>query len=149
MGGIEIANIIVTVILGIIATVILVSQYRLQRHNWRLALYDKRYPVYLKTVEFIASIVGSAHLSSEELTGFLRNVRDREFLFGEDIHEFIKSLYEHGVNLRACQEHLKVEPLGEIRDRRAEEEGEILKWFADQFKPAKELFGKYLKMESK
>lgn len=98
----EISTALLTPVLAVIGTWILVNQYRLERLRWKLSLYDKRYPVFLSTMKFIANIVRDHDVSNEGLMQFMRNSKDREFLFVDDVKNFMDELYKKGVDL--CSE---------------------------------------------
>jgi hypothetical protein len=87
---------LLTPLIAIITTAILVLQYLLAKRRWRLDLYDKRYPVYLSTKEYLSFIDQTANVTHEELTKFLRNSKDKEFLFGDDVKEYLEHLYNKG-----------------------------------------------------
>ena len=86
-------------VLGIIGTWILFNQYRLsvnqhrlEELRWKLSLYDKRYPVFLSSMQFISTVVQKLDVSIEELNKFWRDSKDRDFLFGDDVKEHLDKL---------------------------------------------------------
>lgn len=146
---VEISSSLLTPIIGIVASIILILQYLLARRTWRLNLYDKRYPVYLETMSFIASVVRDGEVNKEELLKFLRNSRDKEFLFKKDTRIYLNDLYKKGLQLMRVQKKHESLPVGEELNKKANEESELLEWFSKQFDYAKELFGQYLTVDTK
>lgn len=55
--ALEISKSLLTPTLAAVGTVILILQYRLAALRWKLDLYDKRYPVYTATMDYIANIM--------------------------------------------------------------------------------------------
>ncbi len=145
----EISAALLTPVLAVVGTWILVNQYRLERLRWKLSLYGKRYPVFLSTMEFIANIVRAHDVSNESLMQFIRNSKDREFLFGDDVKHFMDDLYKKGVDLSLAEKILNSdEPVGEKRNGMAKQSSQLVDWFAKQFDVSKKLFGKYLRVEA-
>ena len=138
-----------TPLLAIIATIILVLQYFLAKRRWRMDLYDKRYPVYLATMQYLSFIGQHASVSDEELFKFLRNSKDKEFLFGNDVQEYLERFYKKGVRLNCLSKKLEHEPVGGERKRLVDEQSDLVEWFAQQFEVSKKLFGEYLKIDKK
>jgi hypothetical protein len=139
-----------TPLIAIITGSILVLQYFLAKRRWRLDLYDKRYPVYLGTMEYISVIMRDASVSMEELIKFLRNSKDKEFLFGKEIKEFLEELYKKGTEFHTVINLLKNTSMSENkRERLIEKQEKLLLWFKDQIDVSKKLFGKYLTIDKK
>jgi hypothetical protein len=147
---IEILSGYLTLVLGITTGSILVLQYLLAKRRWRLDLYDKRYPVYLATMQYLSFIALEASVTLEELIKFLRNSKDKEFLFGKDIQQYLDQLYRKGTDLKLRTDLLKNPSLPEPkRQRLVEEQSELLSWFSKQSEVVKEHFGEYLKINKK
>jgi len=137
-------------LIAFIAVSILVLQYLLAKRRWRLDLYDKRYPVYLGTMEYLSVIMRDASVTMEELMKFLRNSKDKEFLFGKDVKDYLEELYKKGVDLKRYESLLKNDRLDEEkRTKLVDEEADLLEWFRKQFDVSKTLFGKYLAIDKK
>lgn len=139
-----------TPVIAIITASILILQYLLAKRRWRLDLYDKRYPVYLTTMQYISFIIQEANLTQEELVKFLRNSKDKEFLFGDDVKGYLNELYSKGVGLMRytrLQERKNLQE--EKRLGYVDKETELLEWFRNQFEVSKRLFGQYLSIDKK
>jgi hypothetical protein len=147
---IEIVSAFLTPIIGVTTVTILVLQYYLARRRWRLDLYDKRYPVYLATMQYLSFILQSARVTDEELFKFLRNSKDKEFLFGKDVQQYLDELYRKGVNLNFRTIERQNERIEDSKRRQLiKEEHELLEWFSKQFEVSKKLFGEYLTIDKK
>jgi hypothetical protein len=146
---IELSSSLLTPLIGIVATWILILQYKLANWRWKLDLYNKRYPVYLVTINFISKIGMSNENNDELLYNFLREARDKEFLFGYDVQEFLLTLYKKGNDLDTHQRIFKDLPVGKERSKHVKDAGDLKIWFASQYEPAKTIFSSYLKIDKK
>lgn len=136
-------------VIGIIGAVILILQYYLQKMRWRLDLYDKRYPVFGATMDYLSFIVQHRSLSIDELDNFLRNAKDKSFLFGKGIQDQIELLYNKGVEFQEIESVLKTLPAGEQRSKMVKNQSELFNFFKKQRVISKKLFGDYLRIDKK
>lgn len=133
-------------LIALVTALIFYFQYRLERQRWRLALYDKRYPVFTATMEYLGNIVGKKNITDEEMRKFLTNSKGKEFLFDEDVQQFLKELYDKGSTLRIVVKN--EEFAGDKEEHRKIVEKEV-EWFLNQFNVAITLFKKYLAIGKK
>jgi len=145
---IQLFSALLTPLITIITASILVLQYRLAKQRWRLDLYDKRYNVYSATMEYLSNIVAKKQLTYEEFkdltTKFLRNSKDKEFLFGEDVQQFLHLLYERGSVLGIILNALNYD---EKNENNVNEKKKLVSWFSEQFEVSSVLFRNYLIVE--
>jgi hypothetical protein len=146
---IKISSALLTPTLAVVGAFILVNQYRLQKLRWRLDLYDKRYPVFINTMEYLSNIAQHHDVTDEVLFKFLRGSKDKEFLFGEDMKKYLEELYLKGLDLQLIEIDLKNVPVGKKRNQMVEQSSAIFKWFIKQFDVSKRLFAKYLAVSGK
>jgi hypothetical protein len=136
----------------VLTPTVLVLQYVLARRQYRLALYDKRFPVFDKTLEYITAVHKKGITTYELTSEFKRNVVDKKFLFKKDVQDFVQQLYDNGVKLWSTAEVLK--SVGPLPSGLAEESrvgfimevGELKNWFITQESVAKKLFEPYLRV---
>jgi len=139
-----------TPLIAIITIAILYWQFRLEKNRWRLALYDKRYPVYLSTREYLRFIIRHATVTQEELDKFRRNSKDKEFLLGVDVKKYLDELYSKGNQLMRYTRRLRKEDIEEQkRIKLIDDEENLNDWFRKQFEESKKLFGEYLTIDKK
>lgn len=146
---IKISSALLTPTLAIVGAFILVNQFRLQKLRWRVDVYDKRYPVFINTMEYLSHIVQHHNISNEVLFKFLRGSKDKEFLFGENIKKYLEELYLKGLDLQLIAIELKNVPVGKKRDQMVGQSSEIFKWFMKRFDVSKRLFAEYLAVSAK
>ncbi|HXG06857.1 MAG TPA: hypothetical protein VNI77_05980 [Nitrososphaera sp.] len=100
-------------------------------------------------MEYISHVVQHGNLSDDEWWKFLRNSRDKQFLFGKDVQDFIEALYNKGLDIQSINEALKHAPKGDERTRLSKRKTEIFQWFKSQFDESRELFSRYLRIDKK
>jgi len=140
---------LLTPLLGFVATAIIVMQYFLQRNRWKLDLFDKRYPIYDCTKKYLSTIARDAKITRDDLYLFLRETKDSEFLFGNDVNDYLKLLYEKGVDLKFISDKSTQVKIEEERLKAIEQEHILLTWFSKQHSEASEKFGKYLRIDKR
>lgn len=95
----------------------------------------------------------NAKIDNSDLLEFFGAVSESEFLFGNDIREYNDLLYKNGLKLSYLNGLYSRGIKGEVKDydneKTVEEEHELLGWFIDQYQPAKDLYGQYLKIDRK
>jgi hypothetical protein len=138
---------LLTPTIGIVTATILVLQHRIERQKWRLALFDKRYPVFLSAMGFIAAILTHGRPRPEDLNEFLRDSKDRDLLFGDAVKENLELLYKKGVELRTHQSLIDPLPVGDERTKHAKAIDELLNWFGDQYQCTRKAFYPYIKID--
>jgi len=125
-------------------------QYLLSKQRSQLDLYDKRYPVFLTTMQYLSFIAIGRNITNEELSKFLRNSKDKEFLFGKDVQQFLDELYKKGVDFLRYKNILNDHNLPmERREKLVDEEAAIFEWFLKQFAESRSIFKKYLAIDKK
>jgi len=135
-------------LIALVTTTIIILQYILAKQRWRLDLYDKRYAVYQTTIEYLSNIVAKKQLTYEEFKDlriiFLRNSMDKEFLFGEDVQQFLHLLSERGSDLGII-----LWALNEVEknEKNINEKKKLVSWFSEQLEVSSVLFRNYLMVE--
>lgn len=123
-----------TLVIAAIAVGIGYQQYIVNDRQHRLALFEKRMAIYNRTKEFIAEAVNKRPVvTTVDCLNFARETRDHEFLFGQEIKDFIDKLFKQGVNLDTS-----------YVVKNFVEHTEIMNWFVNQMGVATELFKKYV-----
>lgn len=135
---------ILTMLITIITVSILVLQYMLAKQRWRLDLYDKRLKTYIDVLHHLSNIVTFATLSNQENIEFLRKTREIDFLFKNDIQDFLQEIYTKGNDFILSGKLMENPSSEKQRLENIKKNGELMDWFAKQLDVNKELFKKYL-----
>ncbi len=125
----------VTAITALTVTYVAVAQHLISRHQYRLALFERRMVVFNSTMNMMASVLQSAKPSFEQIFQYLRETRDHEFLFGPEVGTFVNEVYKKAVQLNAHNE---------MGSQAARQKAEVLNWFAAQMGEARKVFLRYL-----
>ncbi|MDE3016152.1 MAG: hypothetical protein KGI29_04430 [Pseudomonadota bacterium] len=117
--------------------------------QWRTAelkrkqdLFDKRYAVYEKVLDFLAAIKadGNAKPQTRHLLYIPR--RQAFFLFGSDVKNYTDELFNHSAEFEDKNEW----PPNE-RTRKVQKERELLNYFETQYAKSEALFCKYIRVD--
>ena len=146
-GIVQIFSALLTPTIAIIATYIAYQQHQQNALKVRADLYDRRMKVFDATTDLLGYILSEAAVDFEQLRTFLRNTRQSYFLFGDEMPAYLTELYEAGVKMRFQNQKLNSNlPVGPERTALAEANGELTKWFSDQFELSQKKFAKYLRL---
>ncbi|SRR5260221_4893508 len=127
---------LLTPLIAIIAAYVAYQQYKVNRNQFRLTLRDRRLKVFEATIELIVAVLRTSKAEQADLTKFLVGTSERDFLFGSDITDYLKTVYDKAVDLYA------------LSDARGEEQIAQWKaavlWFSGQSEEARKKFAKYV-----
>jgi hypothetical protein len=137
---------LLTPVIGVVTTIILINQHRLEKRKLRLQLFEKRYAVYLAAMEYITTIMREGKSTTAAQASFLRDSRDRVFLFDKRIHQFLEEVWKQSIELETHQEIFRDLPVGPDRTKHVEAAAAIKTQLPVLAKRAQELFEDYLKM---
>ncbi len=126
---------LVPVIAGVTAYIAW-QQYKNNKNQFRLALLDRRSKVFNATGELIATVLSEGKVANRDLTKFLWETRETEFLFGSDIAAYLHELYGKAAEIYGLENAVDEEP----RKQRVR----ALMWFSGQGDEAKKKFGEYM-----
>lgn len=119
--------------------------YYLSKEQHRLTLFEKRYKVFGVIKKFFDDFMISARVDNENLSRFINDTVEIEFLFGNDIVNFKSEIINKSIQLK--QNHSRLDrgiQDEQERTRLANESMELEIWLASQNKKAKGIFKKYL-----
>lgn len=117
---------IAPIIYGGITVYIAVQQYKGNQLKLKHELYERRMKVYKGLTDLLGFIGREADIQEEQIWMFRRETADSCFLFGEEIPQYLKTVYENAIDLRS------------------QKNGDLQKWFYNQFEVAEKKFSSYL-----
>jgi len=144
----------IEIIIAIFLAYIAYQNYRInsdnskvQKDNLRLALFERRYLIYEGIKEFITLVLREGKVDYDSIATLGVKTRDAEFLFGSEVKGYINNLRDKGFKLKSCDRKLsdRILPIGDERNKLAEEEEQLLIWFGNQHEEVMGIFRKYLK----
>jgi hypothetical protein len=135
-------------IIAVIVAYIALMQYKTNRDRLRLELYEKRFSVYEGLKDLLNKITISFVVTDEDLREFMIKTNEAEFLFEEDIVQYLKEIHDKGIKLYSynCQTHKSKPP--PPFPKTPEEIVEISNWLQEQLKESKHKFSKYMKFKT-
>jgi len=154
MEMISILSVVANVVVAIFLAYVTYQNYKInsynsnvQKDNLRLALFERRYLVYEGIKEFITFVLREGKVDYNSIATLGSKTRDGEFLFGSEVKGYIDNLREKGFKLKSCRRKLadRTLPIGDERNKLAEEEEQLLIWFGNQHEEIMRIFRKYLK----
>lgn len=143
---IELISAALTPIIAISVTYIAYKQYKIDKDNLRLALYERRFNVYQSLKQVLAEASIGGNITTNTLWDFLAITEESEFFFGNEISEYLRNIHLKSIDLIKLKKKLEEisPPIDDERLRITTEHNELVKWFSNQDKIAKDLFLKYL-----
>ena len=145
----ELSAALLTPVIGVVTTIILINQYRMEKRRWRLDLFDKRYTVYRATMEYVGSNMRHGQSNAEAQANFLEGTRDRALLFDDDIQSILDEIWKQTIDLETHQAIFADLPVGEKRTEHVHAAAEIKKNLPKLGAEAHKIFGRYLKLKEK
>ncbi|MDR4469116.1 MAG: hypothetical protein MRJ68_12615 [Nitrospira sp.] len=145
---IEFSKGLLTPLIAIVATYVAWQQWQTNRQKLILDRYDRRLRVYEEVRKILSIILRDAKASYEDLLKFRTAVSEADFLFGQEIPEYIDEIYKRGLNLQRCcaeyRDYAQEKPEGYDHTEITAGMNSELVWLTGQFEPAKLKFKKYL-----
>jgi len=144
-----------TPVIGIATIYIAYQQWRTNKTRLDLDLYDRRLAIY-KAVDAFYGEVGTHSTAKYPMVSELRHATaEAAFLFPAEIEKHLAEVKEKAMRIASLRELMYPSagaggqglPVGEERNKAADEEGHLVLWLLQDAKPeSKKRFGKYLKL---
>ncbi|MEB2604628.1 hypothetical protein SB384_33775 [Burkholderia cenocepacia] len=124
-------------------------QYRVAKAKLNLDLFEKRYELFTTVWEFASLVVqaGPPALQSPERIA-MKNLNPKiEFLFGEEVAEYVREINSRATNLWAINQATKSNN-DVMRPEHIQQHHDLMNWFADAaIQGVRDRFGVYLNFE--
>lgn len=134
-------------LIAIITVYIAYQQHKTNKNRLKFELYNKRYEVYVCVKTFISHVVSISDIDTNTALKFLRETREAEFLFDNEIIEYINELYKKALEVHAIVATYEPLPAGEQRGELIDKQFKLIEWFISQPEIASEKFRKYLSLK--
>jgi hypothetical protein len=147
----EILSGLLTPLIALIVAYIAWQQLKTNRDKVRLALYEKRFAVYLGLKNLLVKIPQVGGVGIKEIIEYNVSTGEAEFLFGRDVLDYLLLIRKKAAHLMTTTKQLASNdlPLGEERSKIAKEQEDLSNWFTDQFDEAIKIFSPYLRFAHK
>jgi hypothetical protein len=94
-------------VLALIVAFIAYQQWRAAHNKLRLDLFDRRFAVYVQTLDFIGAVLQEGYPAGEQYGPFAR-ARDRaQFLFGPEVEVLLERIHKTAAILRATHSQIE------------------------------------------
>ena len=124
------------------------SQRDIALDKLKFDLFERRFSVYEAARNFLVSILTTGKVEGDALLKFVSGMVEARWLLDESVARYLKEdLYAKALDLETLSAELEGLPVGEERNARVHERGEIKRWLNDQFPVLDEKFSPFLKLE--
>lgn len=90
---------LLTPVIGMITTYIAWQQWKTNQSKLKLDRYERRLQIYKEIVRFISIGIQDTNYDRNELMTFRAKVSEADFLFGEEVSQYIDQLHRRAINL--------------------------------------------------
>lgn len=138
---------IITYVIAGITIFIAYQQWKTNKDSHRLNLYEKRYSIYKALMTALYELLRESNISSKGLDQFNIDTNESVFIFNKDAANYIDDFRNKALRLHSVIKQLSNDkiPIGEKRDKLAEEAEKLNEWFNNQLQESKNKFMIYLK----
>ncbi|MCX7355687.1 MAG: hypothetical protein NTY59_12830 [Alphaproteobacteria bacterium] len=140
---IELSKALLTPIVAAFGAFIAWQQYKLGKQKIKLELFEKRWVILQAVRTFLGLVARDAAIDSEEVLQLRRKTFDAKFLFGEEISEYIDSIFKKGIELHTTEMMLKGMPVGDERSKLVNANTALVTWLMSQLTAMEDKFLKY------
>ena len=127
---------LLTPVIAGVTTYIALQQYKTNKNQFRLALFDKRLEVFNAAGELIGTVLSRARADNDDLRKFLWETRQNEFLFGSDIAAYFHEIYSKASDVYSLE--------GATDEGSIQQKAAALIWFSGKGDEIKKKFGTYM-----
>ena len=128
------------VILTVFAIYIAFQQYKTNRRKLKFDLFDKRFTIFDATKKFMQGVINRSSFDKENQAEFHRQIKGAQFVFGNDIKEYLDIVWSNFVDLETWSQD-------ENTSEHAKERHETMKWFVQELNNIDEKFTRYMKLK--
>jgi hypothetical protein len=127
---------LLTPVIACVTAYIAGQQYKTNKNQFRLALFERRIKVFNFTGDLIAVVLRQGKVANNDLSKFLWETRESGFLFGPDIPAYLDELYEKASDVYTFE--------GAVDEESKEKRKAALLWFSNQGEQARKRFGTFM-----
>ncbi len=145
----EILKALLTPIIALLALWIAYQQFQVQKYRTKFDLFERRMRIYESVRETLVIVFRDASVEKANFTEFGTAIRHAKFLFDGHLLEYLKLIDQKIVSLVIINRKLYGEfrlPVGEARDKVAEEEYELNIWITKQLPVFEDYFFDFMKI---
>jgi hypothetical protein len=138
---------LLTPLIALIALYIACQQLRTNRNKLKLDLFKLRFSFYDATRLFISQVIANSCANTQQLNEFQSRIRDANFLFDNEIYDYLFEMYKKAAYLAADYEVSKNMSEGQEKINNLNRQQEIRNWFISQEMELYKKFAKFMKLK--
>lgn len=119
----------------------------IDERNLKFTLYHERKKIYDAIKTSLGEVMRDAAFKLDSYFTFLRETRDAQFLFGDDVNKEIELIRKNLIEIHSYRDRLENVPVGDERNKLVDDESKLLEWAGNEFDVLSKLFAKYLKID--
>ena len=135
---------IATFSLSVAVGIVAFQQWRVARNKLRLDLFEKRYKVYNAALEFLQMFFVSDSFTDAEYGRFVIGTSGAEFLFGNDVVQYLTRIREEVAMLHMHQWHIEQKESKKDVLKHSRSKDERVARLKAQDAELRRVFGRYL-----
>jgi hypothetical protein len=138
----------ITLIVGLIASLVAYLQYKANRDKLRLELFSKRLEAFEKLQDYLRDVLAEGRVTNKGLSLLAEARSKARFLFGAEVESYFDDLWRKAVEMRGFYDQLygaNSLPIGPERNQICEFDAALLKWKMKQLVEATPLYAKYMR----
>jgi hypothetical protein len=150
---VDVLSALLTPMIAVVAVWIAYQQLKTNKTRLNLEQYDRRLAIYKALDAFYAEVGVHGTAKYPMVFKMRADTAEAAFLFPPYIEKHMTQVFEKAMRLASLHELMYPSggepglPVGEERQKAAEEEGQIVLWLLQEAKPeSKRRFGKYLRL---
>lgn len=129
------------------------QQAKVNERKVEVDLYDRRLKVYEEVRRVLGVAMRKSDVPVEDFLQFSAGIADADFLFGDDVVEYLKVLRERCNRLGMWNDLIRIPPesRGDDHDQQKyiKDKHDTAKWIVAQHEPAKTLFKNYMHLAAR
>jgi hypothetical protein len=132
-------------VVAVLALLVAYGQYRTARHQRRIELFDRRFSIYTRTIDFVRASCRGDTVASEIAADFWAAVTEAQFLFGKDVIHALEVIKDRAIDISVSKSMISATP--------PEEELKYVysmhdhqQWFSRAEEPVTKVFRHYLRL---
>ena len=142
---IDVLSALLTPTIAIFGSIIAWQQWRINQKRLKNEHYDRRIKIYERIAGYIADVITTGRADTSEDMAMMRESRRAIFVFGEDIDQFVKQVYDKSTELHTLQA-VQNQYKGKKLEKNLDKQAAIKDWFKNELINMPKRFEKYLKL---
>lgn len=139
---------LLTPLIAIVTAYIAWQQWKTNERRFKLDRYDRRLRIYQRVIEFIGIACRDFKPEPQDAIKFNAETAEADFLFGPEIHAYIRELVKRAMKSRAVhleyRDYTQPQPAGYDHAKVVAEMQKESEWLAEQYETAVRKFRPYL-----